>query len=276
MLDFDIRFIDSQNFEFLDLSDYTGLTVLSTELRVFASNPISTETFDTIPLLPTTEIITDVTVVNLQDFALKPDNLTDALVGAQVSVSYPAVEGDVFSYTGRYDSTYVAANFYDSLGNVISSIIDAGEVNAVGVDITCPAGTASVRFCSTLPNLTLTKSAFEYVLGDDILVDLLETGSTLTVLYDNIYQMSYYVTTDTGEQFVTKFLAKTVDLEECRRKLVRGLVNTPEGSVYCKACDANYFDSALSTIDDYLVPDLYKEAELLIADLKETCKICDC
>jgi len=171
MLNFNIRFIDGQNFEFLDLSDYVGLTnVSSTELRIYASNPISTETFDTIPL------------------------------------------------------------FNDPLT----------------------------------------------VLGDDLLVDLTTAVTDLVVLYDNIYQIDLYVTSDEGETFVTGYFAKTVDLLACRRTLVRNLVNTPVGSVYCKACEANYFDAALQTIDDYLTADSYKEAELLIADLKDTCKICDC
>jgi hypothetical protein len=112
------------------------------------------------------------------------------------------------------------------------------------------------------------------ILGEDYTVDLEVALEDFLVLEDDIYRFDYVVTSvENGVEILTKYFAKTLDLLKCRRTIIRNVVNYKED---CLACEANFFDSVLYSIDIETASGNYKEAELLIAHLKDICKQCDC
>lgn len=168
MLSFDIRFISSTQFEFVDSSDYTGLTVTQTELRVYTDVPITNENFNTTNLFP-----------------------------------------------------------------------------------------------NPLVNL-----------GDNYTVDLEIDLDDFTTLFDNVYRFDYVVTSDeNGEESVTLYTIKDLDLKECRRKIVQDVISNKDS---CLACELASFDSILNSAYSELEEELYKESEILIEYLKDICRICNC
>ena len=91
-------------------------------------------------------------------------------------------------------------------------------------------------------------------------------------MVDGVYRFELtYKPADWDTLSATKYFVKDTDLLICRRKLLRGIVNGTNG---CQACEANYFSAALNSAKDEAAAGNYKQAELLVYKLIETCNDC--